>query len=155
MTPHALNARAGSTRDPGDRLLSGLCVAFGLFLVGVGVVLLADPPAGERLFGFGDTGGGANGFLTAAGVRQTYLGVLVLALWWARLWRALGLMLLTIAAVPVADSLITLTAGEGGLAAAAEHLLGLVVLPLGVYVLHANRSRCGLRATRSEDRGQK
>jgi Domain of unknown function (DUF4267) len=136
-------------------LLSGLCVAFGLFLVGVGVVLLADPPAGERLFGFGDTGGGANGFLTAAGVRQTYLGVLVLALWWARLWRALGLMLLTIAAVPVADSLITLTAGEGGLAAAAEHLLGLVVLPLGVYVLHANRSRCGLRATRSEDRGQK
>jgi Domain of unknown function (DUF4267) len=155
MTPHARNARAGSTRNPGDRLLFGLCVAVGLLLIGVGVVLLADPPAGERLFGFGDTGGAANGFLTATGVRQTYLGVLVLALCWARLWRALGLMLLTIGAVPLADSLITLSAGEGGLAAAAEHLLGLVVLPVGVYVLHANRSRSGLRATRSEEKGQK
>jgi Domain of unknown function (DUF4267) len=155
MTPHALNARPGSTRAPRDRLLSVLCVAFGLFLVGVGVVLLVDPPAGERLFGFGGTGGAANGFLTATGVRQTYLGVLVLALWWARLWRALGLMLLTIAAVPVADSVITLTAGEGGLAAAAEHLLGLVVLPLGAYVMYANRGRSGLRATRSDEKGQK
>lgn len=155
MTAQAFNARAGSTRNPGGRLLSGLCVAFGLFLVGVGVVLIVDPPAGERLFNFGDTGGAANGFLTATGVRQTYLGVLVLALWWAGLWRALGLMLVTIAAVPVADSLITLTAGEGGLAGAAEHLLGLVALPLGVYVLHASRSRSGLRATRSDEKGQK
>jgi Domain of unknown function (DUF4267) len=155
MTPHARNTRAGSTRNPGDRLLSGLCVAVGLLLIGVGVVLLADPPAGERLFGFGDTGGAANGFLTATGVRQTYLGVLVLALWWASLWRALGLMLITIAAVPLADSLITLTAGEGGPAAAAEHLLGLVVMPVGVYVLHAKRGRSGLRATRSEEKGQK
>jgi hypothetical protein len=60
---------------------SGLCVLFGLFLVGVGVVLLADPAAGERLFGFGDTGGTANGFLLATGVRQAYLGGLALILW--------------------------------------------------------------------------
>ena len=151
MTPHAPTPRTGATRSSGSRLVSALCVTFGLFLVGVGVVLLVDPHAGESLFGFGDTGGGANGFLAATGVRQTYLGVLVLALWWARSWRALGLMLLTVATIPVADSLITLTAGEGGLAAA-EHLLALVVMPLGAYVLHANRSRSGLRNTASRER---
>jgi hypothetical protein len=121
----------------------GLCVAFGLFLVGVGVVLLVDAEAGERLFGFGDTGGTANGFLFATGARQTYLGVLVLGLLWAGQWRALGILLLTLPAVPVADSLITLTAAGSGSHAAAEHLLGLVVLPLGVYVLRADKRRAG------------
>lgn len=120
-------------------LPSGLCVLFSLFLVGVGVVLLADPAAGERLFGFGDTGGTGNGFLLATGVRQAYLGVLVLILWWARRWRALGILLLTLVAIPVADFLITLAAAGAGLTTASEHLLGLAVLPLGVYVLRADR----------------
>jgi Domain of unknown function (DUF4267) len=124
-------------------LPAGLCVLFGLLLVGVGVVLLADPAAGERLFGFGDTGGTANGFLLATGVRQAYLGVLVLLLWWAGQWRALGVMLCTLVAIPVADFLITLAAAGAGLTTAAEHLLGLAVLPLGVYVLHADRRRAG------------
>jgi uncharacterized protein DUF4267 len=120
-------------------LPSGLCVLFSLFLVGVGVVLPADPAAGERLFGFGDTGGTGNGFLLATGVRQAYLGVLVLILWWAMQWRALGILLLTLVAIPVADLLITLTAVPAGLATAVEHLLGLAVLALGVYVLRADR----------------
>jgi hypothetical protein len=120
-------------------LPSGLYVLFSLFLVGVGVVLLADPAAGERLFGFGGTG---NGFLLATGVRQAYLGVLVLILWWARQWRALGI-LLTLVAIPVADFLITLAAVQAGLTTAVEHLLGLAVLPLGVYVLRADR-RCAV-----------
>jgi hypothetical protein len=120
-------------------LPSGLCVLFGLFLVGVGVVLLVDPAAGERLFGFGGTGGTSNGFLLATGVRQAYLGVLVLVLWWARQWRALGIVLCTLVAIPVADFLITLAAVQAGLTSAVEHLLGLVVLPLGVYVLRADR----------------
>jgi Domain of unknown function (DUF4267) len=122
-------------------LPSGLCVLFGLFLVGVGVVLLADPAAGERLFGFGDTGGTGNGFLLATGVRQAYLGVLVLILWWAGQWRALGIVLCTLVAVPVADFLITLAAAQAGLTTAAEHLLGLAVLPLGLYVLRTGRRR--------------
>jgi hypothetical protein len=120
---------------------SGLCAVFGLFLVSVGVLLLADPAAGERLFGLGDTGGTANGFLAATGVRQTYLGVLVLLLWRSGQRRALGIQLLTLAAIPVADFLITLAAGGAGPAKASEHLLGLVVLPLGVYVLRADRRR--------------
>lgn len=121
-------------------LPAGLCVLFGLFLVGVGVVLLADPAAGERLFGFGDTGGTGNGFLLATGVRQAYLGVLVLILWWARQWRALGILLCTLVAIPVADFLITLAAVQAGLTTAVEHLLGLVVLPLGMYLLRADRT---------------
>jgi hypothetical protein len=124
-------------------LPAGLCLLFSLFLVGVGVVLLVDPEAGERLFGFGDTGGTANGFLPATGVRQAYLGVLVLILWWARQWRALGILLLSLVAIPVADFLITLAAVQAGLTTAVEHLLGLAVLPLGVYVLRADR-RCAV-----------
>jgi hypothetical protein len=124
-----------------DWLPSGLCVLLSLFLVGVGVVLLADPEAGERLFGFGDTGGAGNGFLAATGVRQAYLGVLVLVLWWARQWRALGIVLCTLVAIPVVDFLITLAVAEAGLAKALEHLLGLVVLPLGILVLRADQRR--------------
>ena len=48
------------------------------------------------------------------------------------------ILLLTLAAIPVADFLITLAAVGAGLAKALEHLLGLVVLPLGVYVLRAD-----------------
>jgi hypothetical protein len=131
-------------------LPAGLCLLFSLFLVGVGVVLLVDPEAGERLFGFGDTGGTANGFLLATGVRQAYLGVLVLILWWARQWRALGILLLSLVAIPGADFLITLAAVQAGLTTAVEHLLGLAVLPLGVYVLRADR-RC---AVGGDGRGQ-
>lgn len=136
-------------------LPSGLCVLFSLFLVGVGVVLLADPAAGERLFGFGDTGGTANGFLLATGVRQAYLGVLVLILWWAGQWRALGILLLTLVAIPVGDFLITLAAAGAGLTTASEHLLGLAVLPLGVYVLRADRRRDGGHPVCVEGRGQR
>jgi Domain of unknown function (DUF4267) len=122
-------------------LPGGQCLLFGLFLVGVGVVLLADPTAGERLFGFGDTGGTANGFLLATGVRQAYLGVLVLLLWRSGQRRALGIVLCTLVIVPVADFLVALAVAGAGLTSAAEHLLGLVVLPLGLYVLRADRRR--------------
>ena len=122
-------------------LPAGLCVLFGLFLVGVGALLLADPAAGERLFGLGDTGGTGNGFLLATGVRQAYLGVLVLILWWAGQRRALGIVLCTLVIVPVADFLITLAVAGAGLTSTAEHLLGLAVLPLGLYVLRADRRR--------------
>jgi hypothetical protein len=135
-------------------LPSGLCVLLSLFLVGVGVVLLADPAAGERLFGFSGTGGTSNGFLLATGVRQAYLGVLVLILWWARQWRALGILLLTLVAIPVADFLITLAAVQAGLTTASEHLLGLAVLPLGVYVLRADRRGAVGGPVGGEGRGQ-
>jgi Domain of unknown function (DUF4267) len=133
---------------------AGLCVLFSLFLVGVGVVLLADSAAGERLFGFGDSGGTGNGFLLATGVRQAYLGVLVLILWWARQWRALGILLLTLVAIPVADFLITLAAVQAGLTTASEHLLGLAVLPLGMYVLRADRRRAVGDPVGGDGRGQ-
>jgi hypothetical protein len=135
-------------------LPAGLCLLFGLFLVGVGVLLLADPAAGERLFGFGDTGGPTNGFLLATGVRQAYLGVLVLLLWWAGQWRALGIVLCTLVAIPVADFLITLAAAGAGLISAAEHLLGLAVLPLGAYLLRAGRRRAGEGPVGGDRRGQ-
>jgi Domain of unknown function (DUF4267) len=141
MSPQVAGRRRHARRALWSGWLpAGLCVLFSLFLVGVGVVLLADPAAGERLFGFGDTGGTGNGFLLATGVRQAYLGVLVLILWWARQWRALGIVLCTLVAIPVADFLITLAAVQAGLTTAVEHLLGLVVLPLGMYVLRADRT---------------
>jgi hypothetical protein len=141
MTPQVAEPRRARRALWWGWLASGLCVLSSLFLVGVGVVLLADPAAGERLFGFGDTGGTANGFLLATGVRQAYLGLLLLILWWARDWRALGILLCTLVAIPVADFLITLAAAGAGFSTAVEHLLGLAVLPLGVYVLRADRRR--------------
>ena len=154
MTPQVAEPRRARRALWWGWLPAGLCVLFSLFLVGVGVVLLADPAAGERLFGFGDTGGTSNGFLLATGVRQAYLGVLVLILWWARQWRALGILLLTLVAIPVADFLITLVAAGAGLTTASEHLLGLAVLPLGVYVLRADRRGAVGGPVGGEGRGQ-
>ena len=144
MSPQAAERRRRATRALSwGWLPSGLCVLFSLFLVGVGVVLLADATLGERLFEFGGIGGAGNGFLLATGVRQAYLGVLVLILWWARQWRALGILLLTLSVIPVADFLITLAAVQAGHTTAVEHLFGLAVLPLGVYVLRDRRRADG------------
>jgi hypothetical protein len=55
--------------------------------------------------------------------------------------RALGILLLTLVAIPVVDFLITLAVAEVGLAKALEHLLGLAVLPLGIFVLRADQRR--------------
>jgi hypothetical protein len=80
--------------------------------------------------------------------------VLVLLLWWARQWRALGIVLCTLVAVPVADFLVALAVAGAGLATAAEHLLGLAVLPLGAYVLRADRRRAGRGPVGGDRRGQ-
>jgi hypothetical protein len=54
-------------------------------------------------------------------------------------WLALGILLITLSVILVTDFLITLTAVQAGLNTAAEHLFGLAVLPLGVYVLRGDR----------------
>jgi hypothetical protein len=74
-------------------------------------------------------------------------------LWWAGQRRALGILLLTLAAIPVADFLITLAAAEAGLAKSLEHLLGLVVLPLGIHVLRADQRRVVRDPAGSDGRG--
>jgi Domain of unknown function (DUF4267) len=86
---------------------------------------------------------------------QDYLGALVLMLWWADQRRALGILLLTLGAIRVADFLITLAAGGAGLAKASEHLLGLVVLPLGVYLRRADRRRALRHPVAGAGKGQR
>ena len=53
---------------------------------------------------------------------------------------ALGLVLISLAIIPVADFLIWLNAGSG-LAKASEYLLGLLILAVGTYVLVDARRR--------------
>ncbi|HEY9375704.1 MAG TPA: DUF4267 domain-containing protein [Jiangellaceae bacterium] len=124
---------------PGRWPPSALPIAASLFLIGVGVVLLVDPDVGGRLFGL-DRAAEGGGFERATGIRQVYLGALVFALWWMRRPRALGLVLISLAIIPVADFLIWLNAGSG-LAKASEHLLGLLILAVGTYVLVDERRR--------------
>jgi Domain of unknown function (DUF4267) len=131
----------------GSRLLpSAIAVGTGAFLLGVGALLLTRPDRGGRLFGLGD----AAGFARAAGLRQAYLGALVLGIGWSGRPQTLGRVLIGLGVIPVGDALIALRAGSGP-AKAAEHLLGLLVVVAGASVLpdHGRRAGSGRPAEES------
>jgi Domain of unknown function (DUF4267) len=116
---------------------TALWVLAGTFLVGVGLLLLAAPESGGRFFGAG-TADGEDGFARSTGIRQVYLGALVLVASWTG--RDRGLFLMSLAVIPLSDSVIWLTAGSG-VGKALEHLIGLLTIPIGAYIANADRGR--------------
>lgn len=108
----------------------------GASLVAIGLLLMVDPRAGERAFGKEPDGGDDHTFHRAAGVRQAYLGVLIVLLAIMGERRALGVLLLTASVVPAADFLLALGAPDGGFARAFRHVPSVpLVLGLGVHFL--------------------
>jgi hypothetical protein len=80
----------------------------GVFLAGVGLVLLCAPASGGRVCGL-DEPTADSGLHRAAGVRQLYRGVLVGVVWWTDRARALGVLLTTLGSLLVADAVIALS----------------------------------------------
>ncbi len=114
-------------------LLAG---AVGASLVGIGLVLLVDPKAGERAFGKDPDGEGDHTFHRATGVREAYLGALILLLALLRERRALGALLLAASVVPAADFLLALKAHGGSLVKALRHAPSVpLVVALGLHFL--------------------
>jgi hypothetical protein len=129
---------AGSTRR--RWLPSALVIAASLFLLGVGLVLLFSPDLGARFFGADRATDGGYGFERTTGVRQVYLGLLVFITWWTGRSRDAGLVLMSLSFIPLSDFLVWLIAGAG-VPKASEHLIGLLILPIGGYVAVAHRGR--------------
>jgi hypothetical protein len=112
-------------------LLSG---AVGASLVGIGLLLLVDPKAGERAFGKDPGGEGDRTFHRATGVRQAYLGALIIILALLGERRALGALLLTASVVPAADFLLALKAPGGNLRRSFRHAPSIpLVVALGLH----------------------
>ncbi len=103
----------GWRTPPALLLLSG---AMGVFLVVIGVLLMAAPRAGERAFGKSlDEQEGDYTFHRATGVRQFYLGALILLLALLGERRALGALLATVCVVPATDFLLAIQVPSGNL----------------------------------------
>jgi len=114
-------------------LLSG---AVGASLVAIGLLLLVDPEVGERAFGKEPGGEGDRTFHRATGVRQAYLGALILLLALLQERRALGVLLLTASVVPAADFLLALRGPGGSLGKALRHAPSVpLVVALGLHFL--------------------
>jgi len=126
---------------PISLLMSG---AVGASLVAIGLLLTVDPRAGERAFGKAPGGGNDYTFHRASGVRQAYLGTLIVLLAIAGERRALSLLLITASVVPAADFMLALGAPGGSFARAFRHVPSVpLVLGLGVHFLrseHATRN---------------
>jgi hypothetical protein len=118
-----------------------LCVMLSVFFFYVGFLLILNPEAGERFFGLSLDGADNDSFHFTTGIRQIYLGVIILVLLWLRQFRALGFLLLTIPMIPITDFLIVFTAPDGSLWEAFPHLSGLLVIGLGVYFIRSHRTR--------------
>lgn len=97
-----------------QRIVVALSGMLGLFLLATGALLMFFPDVGECVFGVAFPGDGSPAFHHATGVRQSYLGLLVIALALSRQFRALGIALLLMTIVPAADAWIVLGASDDG-----------------------------------------
>jgi hypothetical protein len=114
-------------------LLSG---AVGASLVAIGLLLLVGLKAGERAFGKDPGPEGDRIFHRATGVRQAYLGVLIVLLALLRRRRALGVLLITASVIPAADLLLALQAPGGSFGKALRHAPSVpFVVALGSHFL--------------------
>lgn len=122
------------------------CLLVGLILLGLGALIALAPELGKRAFGFA---GHSDGFQLVAGVRTSYLGLVVLLLAVARERRALGILLTSLALNPLADFLIVLTLPSSSFWGAAVHLPGMVItLALGVYLLKSRSAKTRVTCSR-------
>lgn len=113
-----------------------LSFALGLILLLIGLLLLSAPEQGERLFGIAAfSEGGDYRLHLAVGIREAYIGLLIMLLTMFRQFRGLGIILLSALVIPVADFLIATS--DGGMATAAlTHLSSVpLVLILSIYFL--------------------
>lgn len=126
----------------GRRVVVVLCLGLGLFLVWTGLLLMVAPDAGERAFGIVMSDAGSHAFHVATGVRQVCLGLLIGILALTCEFRALGILLLILSAIPATDALIVLAEPTGGLGPAlARHAPSVpLTLTLGSWLLWTPRS---------------
>lgn len=89
----------------GERIMLGMAVFAGALLAVIGARFLISPEAAARTFGLA---GRPEGFELhhAVGLRDLWLGLLAVALAWARQWRALALWFAFGAAVCLGDAVI-------------------------------------------------
>ena len=94
--------------------ISFVCITlFALFTLLIGLRFLLTPTAAAHDFGLPSTQPASNGYVTVKGVRDLFMGVLMLSLAWYRDQRALGLCALWGAAIPAVDGWIAAQAAGG------------------------------------------
>ena len=123
---------------PGIARLGG--GVLGLLLVTFGTLLIARPPIGPDLFGFG---GGEDGIalMPAIGMREIAFGSALLLLAWRGEQRTLGYMLLVSGIVPIADAIMAWRAS--GPEKAILHLVAIPVCFLLAIALLRTRQGTG------------
>lgn len=113
-----------------------LSLGVGASLVAIGLLLLFDPRAGKRAFGKDPGEEDDHTFHRATGIRQAYIGALIILLALVRERRALGALLVTASVVPAADFLLALKAPDGGLGKALRHAPSVpLIVALGLHFL--------------------
>jgi Domain of unknown function (DUF4267) len=113
-----------------------LSLGVGASLVAIGLLLLIDPRVGERAFGKDPGWESDRAFHRATGIRQAYIGALIILLGLLRERRVLGALLLTAPVVPAAKFLLALRAPGGSFGKALRHAASVpLVVALGLHLL--------------------
>ncbi|WP_225724958.1 MULTISPECIES: DUF4267 domain-containing protein [unclassified Nocardia] len=101
-----------------SRIATGLAIVGAAFILYIGISYLVAPESTASGFGLPAwPTGAADGFLNVKGVRDTVIGIVVIALLVAKQRFALGITLLAVALIPVGD-MLTVLARHGSTAAA-------------------------------------
>lgn len=104
----------GGSWQPNGGLIKALAVLTGLALFAIGVRFIIDPPRAAQFFGIGRAGGLFD-LHYVVGLRDLWLGGLLIGLAVMAQWRALALMLGLGALVCLGDSVIAATSSGRGL----------------------------------------
>jgi hypothetical protein len=111
----------------------GLAGLLGLALIGLGVLFMAFPDAGARLFGIGASGQGAIAYIQAVAIRDVASGLMLVVLSRYSNRKLLAFALLMLAVVAHTDMILVLL--HGGPAIQAFGLHGAASLLILVLVL--------------------
>jgi hypothetical protein len=118
----------------------GCTLITGLLLVFIGARFFLMPYAAELAFGIQTPTGNDFSFHYIKGIRDTAVGLAILAMLIARTQRGLGILLLTISIVPITDFLIVLGTPGHLTERLYPHLTAVVLgLILGAYYLFISR----------------
>jgi hypothetical protein len=116
----------------GLKVAQNLCLLPGVFLVASGAMLLLTSKAAEPLYDLQDLD---TPLALGMGIRQLVLGVIIIMLTLTRQLKALGLVMVIGAIVPMTDFFIF--APVIGWTSALRHIVSVpFVLGLGFYLLH-------------------
>jgi hypothetical protein len=117
-----------------------LCVLAGTFLIVSGALLLFAHGAADVVFGMqGENAFQNSPLMSAMGIRQFAIGLMIVVLAALREWKPLGLAMVVGAIVPLVDFVIF--APVIGWASSLRHAAPVpVILRLGIYLLSARTS---------------